>query len=491
MAATFLMVLMIGGLTSLLLLANGAATTGVKDNLASIVRPAQVAAATYQTTAPYPHVASAVANRQHIYYTTYSDNMDSWMLEAFDNQSKLSSPVLPTVSTSPLIVLGSSQDWLVWLQLDPSKSATGKRGLYETESNLTRTWSLHALYQGGSATQDATSTPTYTPITLHQDTFNPGVTSAWVHTPIQGVWLTQDTLFVTMIDAKGVSHLWSYQLDSSKAPIATEIATAEANHILTSPTATSDNTDIYWSEEWITDKNVLSSNIWTQQTIEAQPEQTGRWAAHAVTEKYLFRSDGLSFRPQIVQNTLFFLKATGPATNDSISATPGATSTTTARSQATATKATSATTPAATVTTNAPAVNVSSTLSTTRVDPTIYTPPLDESVQGTLLAFSANGALPQTSPQEDNRGLVSAPQGGSRFLLWQNSTKTFGMYDAVVNQSVNIGTTTVKGAAFVAVNGDTAVWVLAPDTTNTQATGTSSTVTFGMFSWPPKAPANQ
>lgn len=530
MAATFLMVIMIGGLTSLLIMANGALSgqkvvslPGQKSNL-SVVTPAQISANNYQAAATYPNVASAVADRNTIYYTTYNNDLNSWMLETFDNRTRTSAPLLPTASNSPLIVLTSSKDWLVWLQFDPPKTASGKRGLYETENNLARTWSLHILSLTNNATVQPDGTTSPAAITLAQDTFNPITAPAWATTPVQGVWLTQDTLLAAITDGKGVSHLWSYQLvsntdntsatsstttnsnattgaNSAKAPVATEIAQAQTNHIFTSPTATSDDKNIYWSDEWVTDQNVLSSNIWTQQIVDATPEHTGRWAAHTVTEKYLFRSDQQSFRPQIVQDTLFILKTNTPAANDSVTVTgtPGTTlsaakTTTASKDTKTHTATARATTTTTTTTASATAVPTASataTLDTTRIDPIIYRPALDDSVQGTLQAFTANGALPLRSPQEDVRALVSSPQGGSRFLLWQNSTtKMYEMYDVAVGANVNIGTNTIKNPAFMVVNGDTTVWVMTPDPATQQNGNSAATVSFGMFSWPPKVPAN-
>src|SRR5260370_17995945 len=111
-------------------------------------------------------MASAVADRDDIYYSAYGDNTTGWMLEQFDTRTRFSSPLLHKESPTPLIVLGSASNWLVWLQLDERKLAAGQHALGQ-ESGYTRTWSLHALYLG--KTQD---TSTGQAVLLQQDTFD-------------------------------------------------------------------------------------------------------------------------------------------------------------------------------------------------------------------------------------------------------------------------------------------------------------------------------
>src|SRR6185312_9022453 len=82
-----------------------------------------------------------------------------------------------------------------------------------------------------------------------------------------------------------------------------------AGHIIASPTANSDGTSIYWSEEWLENNGTLHSNIWTQQTTEIQPPYQGRWVAHTMTSQSLFRADETSFHPQIVNNILFLIES--------------------------------------------------------------------------------------------------------------------------------------------------------------------------------------
>src|SRR5205085_22171 len=117
-----------------------------------------------------------------------------------------------------------------------------------------RTWSLHALYLD-STDQASDSTPTS--ITLLKDTFSQATAPGWVNSPVQGIWFTQNGLLVTALDAKGNSHLWQIQLDPKKTSTATQLASTNGGHILTSPTANSNETSIYWSEEWQTDNGIL------------------------------------------------------------------------------------------------------------------------------------------------------------------------------------------------------------------------------------------
>ena len=120
LAAAFLMALMMGGITSLLLLAHG--QLGTEPAPLVVNHPADVAKVSYTTSTGYNHVVSAVADESSIYYTAYGDGDNSnWMIEQLDRATKVSTPLLPTASASPLIVLGNSNDWLVWLQFDEPK----------------------------------------------------------------------------------------------------------------------------------------------------------------------------------------------------------------------------------------------------------------------------------------------------------------------------------------------------------------------------------
>ena len=497
MAASFLVVLMVGGLTSLLLLANSAnqgTTVSQTDNNASVTA-SQVKLVSYAAPATYTHVASAQANGTDIYYTAYNTNASSWTLAKYSSATNTSVSLLPAVSTDPIIILGSSANWLAWLQMHTVQStSTTKAKGSTTTTNKTKgsttttsqkssaatnsqssqissltTWSLHIAFIG---TATNTTAATATNVQLYSNTFHTDNVPSWVRTPIQGVAFTQNRLLVAFIDGKGISHLWSYALDASTASASskpTRLASANNSHILAFPTANNDGTDIYWSEEWwSSDQQALQSNIWTQQTETAQPDKTGRWAAHTITSMYLYRADEHAFHPQVVQNMLFLL-ATSTTKSNNASTTPGPT--TTVQPEATAT-------PAAVTVANALGGSV-------RVDPTVYAPQIDSQVAGKLLAFTANGTLQLTSP-EDSSVQVSALQGGSRFLIWQeDSANNFKMYDVVARAPVTIGDNIVpKDAAFLSVNGNTAVWVENPLNKTNQNTQPNVTVNFGTFNWP-------
>lgn len=503
LAAAFLIVVMAGSLTSLLWLAktNQNITSTGSLNQAQIQKPSQVTTASYATTTDYPHVASAVANAQYIYYTAYGDNSTGWMLEQMDIKSKVSTPLLDSPSSSQLVLLGSSANWLIWLQLDPAKQIIHKSTVAHKANNydLAQTWTLYALPLNNN--QNTAIQQLTTPQAILKGTFDQGKVPTWVHTPVQDITFIQNMLLIAWIDSKGTAHLTEQPLVEpgvKSTETTVELASATNGHILTSPTANSDGTSIFWSEEWKGDDNVPHGNIWTQQTVEAQPTM-GKWVPHVEIDKFLFRNDGMSFSPQVVSDTLFLL-STDPNSNSATStptATPGAgTPTTTATVTV---NHTPTVTPAATVTSGATATptagsqaSATDTTITNKIDPTIYAPQFDASLQGTLLAFSLHDNSELKLPF-DNNGQASALQGGGRFLLWQTSDNRFEMFDAEAKVSVTIGSTIVaKNTAFLAVNGDTTVWLETPDN-NTNANQSNSsvpTVTFQMFNWPTRTAAN-
>ena len=290
-----------------------------------------------------------------------------------------------------------------------------------------------------------------------------------MHTPVEGVWSGQNLLLVAMIDKQGTSHLIRYELDAEKSPQTTELASVNNGHIFTSPTATSNGTSIYWSEEWMTNDNVLHSDIWAQKISAAPLPLYGRWGHQATTDTYLFQTDKASFHPQVVDDTLFLL-TTKNATITNV-AVPDAT--------ASATPATTAT-PGAQSTLTAPG----------RINPTFYASLPDETLQGTLQTFSTFDDSAIQTPINDEQ--IQTPQAGSRFLLWQNVTKGIGMYDAVTKELVPVGLNPLpNNAMLLAVNGDTTIWTDTPtNNANSQSTqGAGNTITFGMFNWPTRTPA--
>jgi hypothetical protein len=456
LAAMFLVVLMMGGLTSLLWLAHNNLQPAITSNSSSVHRPIEVVQAQYTTNTLYQHVVSAVADNAYIYYTAENGTNASWMLERLDRTTQTSTPLFPTASTNPLIILGSSNGGLVWLQFDGLKLKPHKNPPGYNEHPFTNLWSLHYL-SPAQQQQAALGFPTDSEVLL-KGAFDQDLVPSWVTTPVQGIWFVQNSLLVASIDNKGVSHLVRYQLGTVGKPVATEIATATPDHILTSPTANSDGTQIFWSEEWLTNTGMLSSNIWTQQVIAAPRPSHGR-AGHAVglIVKQPFTSDGLSFRPQVVNNTLFMLRTASQA--NSTQGTP-------------TTKGTA--TPVPTPSPNTSAIS--------RIDPAIYAAPLDASIRGTILMLPLDGA-PTVSPTVmNNAGLASSLQAGADFVLWQDD-KGYVMYDVQSQSFVNVGDT-LNGASFVAVNGNTTVWTL--DSATNSNVNTRLSANLYAFNWPNK-----
>ena len=90
-------------------------------------------------------------------------------------------------------------------------------------------------------------------------------------------------------------------------------------------------------------------------------------------------------------------------------------------------------------------------------------------------------------------GPVSTLQGGGRFIIWQNSDGNFDMYDVVAKTPVSLDTSmAAKNLAFLAVNDDTAVWLVNGSNGDTlgqqiQNAQAPAAVVFNTFSWPSKA----
>src|SRR5258708_6621194 len=228
LAAMFLIVLMMGGLTSLLMLAHN----NVQPNSITVrAEHIEVIPAQYTTSTPYPHVVSAVADGANIYYTAYGDGTNnSWMLEMLNRKTKISTLLLPTPNANTLIVLGSSTSGVVWLQFDGYKSNPHQKDLpgYSQHPPASLQWSLHYL-SSEQLQQIVSGFPTASGVLL-TGTFNQASVLSWVTTPVQGIWFIneshQASLLVASIDNNGISHLTSYQLGTVGTPIATEIAAA-------------------------------------------------------------------------------------------------------------------------------------------------------------------------------------------------------------------------------------------------------------------------
>ncbi|MBV8695290.1 MAG: hypothetical protein JO125_07660 [Chloroflexi bacterium] len=436
LAAVFLMALLVGGLTSLLLLANRGPVNN--QNQASIVLQAQVASVQYATTTAYTQVVSAVADRQYIYYTAYNPATARWMLLAMDRTTQVSMPLLAKASTNKLVVLGSNENHLVWLQFDATKTVSKQVGQH-TVKDFVVAWHLYSLDLAHPTSQ----------VTLFADTFDHSAVPSWVHTPIQGTWFVQGTLLVALIDHAGKSHLYTCQLASTVENSALELANVSGGHVLTSPTANSDGTVVYWGEEWLPGDGVLRGNVWTQQVHGVQP-LSGHSARHLSISRYLVRSDSMSFHPQVAHDTLFLL-STSAIEQPQLIATP----------------------------TSLPVT--ATTRDTANFDPTAYTTQIDQSIQGALLALPLNGLMPATLL--DNNVFSSTLHGGTRFLLW-GSEKGYQMYDAVAKLPVTVYDA-LKGTSLLTVNGDTAVWTTQPGSVGSNVDNAS--LIFRAFNWPTKA----
>lgn len=454
LAAMFLMVVMMGGITSLLLLSHNnlqqIITTG-----AAVSQLTEVQQVKYTTATSYQHVVSAVADRANIYYTAYSSDgtNTSWMLEQLNRRTQISTPLLATPSPGPLIVLGSSQQWLVWLQFDQPQTKSGRNLPNHSQHSPVMPWSLQYLPLGQQGALDIAATPQ----TLVKGTVDQDTAPAWVNTPVQGIWFVQDRLLVALTDNKGISHLVSYQLGATGKQAFIVIATAEPGHVYTSPTANSDSSQIYWSEEWMSSDGTLKSNIWTQQVVATPRPLRGLWTGHTVelTVKQLFLADGMSFHPQIADDTLFWLSTPALTTSAQGTPTPGSTPASTPQ----------------------PA-----TSTTARIDTNIFAAPADAAIRGMVTMLPINGD-PTLQPTIIT-GSASALQVGTDFALWQ-ADKGYKMYDVQTGSDVSVGHI-LDEAGFLAVNGDTAVWV--ENTTNTSAntssSGVSPRVIILAFNWP-------
>ncbi len=457
LAAAFLMMLMMGGLTSLLLLAhNNPQIAKTNNNASALLQPTIVEEASYTTTTPYKNVASAVADRTAIYYTAYGDALNpTWMLERLNRATNTSTPLLPEGSVNPLILLGTQNGALVWLQFDGQKlkphANLSKYGFHPYVS----LWSMHYLSLQQQQ-QILSGIPTESDILL-QGKFDQDTSPNWVTTPIQGIWFMQKSLLVAMTDSKGISHLVDYPLDTTGKAAIQDIATASPGHELTSPTSNSDGTQIYWSEEWLSSNSILNSNIWTQQVVDAPTPMHGRWAPHTDIVKESFTTDGMSFRPQVVNNTLFMLSTANQNNSDQATSTP-----------------TGTVTPQASPSPNPNAIAPTVT--------SVYAAPLDASLRGSILTVSLDDPFNAQPTVMNNTGLASSLQVGTNFALWQGD-KGYEMYDVSLKSDVSVGSI-FDGSTFLAVNGSSAVWMVNNASNATPNTNTS--ITLMAFNWPGK-----
>ncbi|HLH61684.1 MAG TPA: hypothetical protein VKV20_08375 [Ktedonobacteraceae bacterium] len=476
-AAMFLMLLMMSGITSLLLLAHSnsqvASTVNTVGSKAgqSIVQQSELTTLRYTTSTVYQNVVSATAVGNDIYYTAYSnDATNEWMLEKLDRTTMQSTNLLANASTHPLIVLGANNDWLVWLQYDDLKSAfKGHLPNGSLSLNL-HAWSLHYLAltpqaitskgksSGGAinltptasqgSTGDSVSFPAQLP-PLIKGVFNRSTAPLLASSPVQGVWFIQNSLLVAMIDTTGTSRLLRFELDTNDAPASVKVmATAPAGEILASPTANSDGSQIFWSEEWLSQDGNLHSNIWIQQMLDTQPQSRGKVAENTVPAISLYRSDGLSFSPQVVDDTLFLLNTASTTNSGQIASRT---------------------------------VTPLNLAAVPRIDTSVSAEPLDTFVQGTVLMIPLDGDSANIPVSLGTGGQSSALQAGNNFVLWQDNDG-YKMYDVQTASDVVVGQV-LNGANFVAVNGNTAIWTASNNTVTPSTTSANTSTTLLAFNW--------
>ncbi len=468
LTAAALILLMLGGLTSLLMLEHGnPASSLIARNSNSINRPTEVDQKIYNTTTLYPNVTSALPNGNAVYYTAYGSgaNSSSWMLMAFDRNTQTSKPLLDSPSGDPLIVLSVSHSWLVWLQY--GRPQTVNNGHVPNASDYyssQRVWSLHYLSllptaqnagntqqlttssgstskktASGGASQPLVNDPELvdmpTVYQLDEDVFDSATAPGWVNSPIEGSWLVgdTDTLLVTQIDQQGISHLNSYQLDESgKTAQVQEIASAPAGHILAWPTTDSTGMQMYWSEEWVADNGTLQSNIWQRQTTEQTVRSHGQLEEVTTSTQQEFQGDGMSFQPQVVDNTLFFLSTSEIRAEGQGVVAPNGTPFPTSSTDATV-------------------------QFTPRTDTGIYAAPVDASIHGTLMMVPLSGPAIGTESMLGTVGQSTGYQAGSTYVVWQDSTG-YQMYDVQRQSDVVVGDS-MNGASMLVVNGSTTLWL--------------------------------
>jgi hypothetical protein len=481
MAAAILILLMMGGLTSLLVLTRSNPVSLTKT-INSVNRPIEVDQKSYTTTTLYPNVASVLPQRNTVFYSASgsADNSRNWMLMQFDRSTQTSRALLATPASNPLIVLAVSDTWLVWLEYSnpqpPVHGVVANNGTRNLHICAQRSWSLHYLSllsqtaagsqsrstgntpagnQQASTTRRGTATGQPEPgdvptsLLLEQDTFDSGTAPAWVTTPIQGTWLIGDRLLVAHIDRSGRSRLESFLLgQTGKAAQVHVMATAPGGHVFAWPTAIRTGLEIYWADEWLAQDSTLHSNIWQQQTTEQAVNSHGPQAGMDHNTQRVYLGDGLSFQPQIVNDTLFFLSTSEISVSGQGVVTPNGT-------------------PFPVSATDA------SVIFTPRTDTGVYSALADALVHGTIFMIPLDGSGP-----EDTLGTVGQSTGlqaGSNFVIWQDSTG-FQMYDVQRQASVFLGNT-LNGATLLVVNGNTTLWLNA-------SSAPGEKMTLMAFNWP-------
>jgi hypothetical protein len=487
LAAALVIMLMTGALTSLLMLARSNPTSLPKNSVASLAQQTEVDQKTYTIGTTYPNVTSTLPSGNSIYYTATGsgNNGNMWMLMQFDRSTQTIKPLLDTPRSSPLILLAASDTWLVWLQYDRPQAIThGNSPNANSPYSPKRAWNLYYLSllpQPQNPANTANPTPTAStqpdqptpdvspdtsdspssttttqssppgPLLLTQGFFDSNNAPTWVTTPIQGVWLLHNTLLVTQIDEQGISHLDSYLLGQTDGNTwKVEIAATHPGHVLTWPTADSRGMQIYWADEWVSEDGVLHSNIWEQNASEQNLSSHGYPNIQTTFTQTELLNDGLSFQPQVVDNTLFFISTSqvvvsNQGANQAPNGTPFPTSATDA-----------------------------SVMFTPRTDLSIYPAPPDASVHGTIFMIPLDGPNVGSESMLGTVGQSTGFQTGNSFVIWQDNTG-YKMYDVGQQNEVIVGET-LDSSTLLVVNANTTLWL------TKQAS--SQELTMMAYNWP-------
>src|SRR6185437_10178462 len=162
------------------------------------------------------------------------------------------------------------------------------------------------------------------------------------------------------------------------------------------------------------------------QTTEQSLRYHGQLEEVNTSTQQEYQADGMSFQPQVVDNTLFFLSTSEiKVENQGVVAPNG--------------------TPFPTSATD------STVLFTPRTDPGVYAAPPDASVHGTLLKIPLDGPTIGVESMLGTVGQSTGYQAGSTYVVWQNSTG-YQMYDVERQSDVVMGDT-LNSASLLVVNG--------------------------------------
>lgn len=117
-----------------------------------------------------------------------------------------------------------------------------------------------------------------------------------------------------------------------------------------------------------------------------------------------------------------------------------------------------------------------------RINAAYYAPSFDASIRGLVMMQPVDGDILAQPEALNSTGMAYSLQIGADFVLWQ-SDKGYEMYDVQTQGNVTVGTDP-NDAAFLAVNGSTAVWIRDTANTTTSASSSPTAVRIFAFNWP-------